>query len=178
MASNRAVATALKILGRAFAGIVDEHRIEVYAAALEDLSDGELATATAIVVKTHLGEFIPPPAVIRKAVAPAVATVDGEGVLRQVAKLATYTPTQGMIYPRVDLVRERLGDVIAYAYAAAGGTRVFSDNDTTRDIATREFVKAMTDAVNRPGADLPIIGAPGPRIALPSARRALEVVNG
>ncbi len=38
MASERAIGAALKLLGRAFAGVVDEARIEVYTAALEDLS--------------------------------------------------------------------------------------------------------------------------------------------
>ncbi|HTE46506.1 MAG TPA: hypothetical protein VK636_14740 [Gemmatimonadaceae bacterium] len=167
MATNRAVVASLAMLGRAFAGVVDEERVELYRAALEDLTDEQLATATALVVKSHTGEFIPPPAVVRKAIAPAATTIDAVGILRRIEKLAVYNPNVGMVYPRVDVVREQLGDATAYAYAAAGGPRVFSDNEVSRDIATREFQKALSDAANRPHADLPILGAPTTPRALP-----------
>lgn len=170
MASERAIVAAFKILSRAFAGVVDKERVNVYCAALEDLSDAELATATAHVVKTHTGEFIPPPAVLRKAVAPAALVVDAAAVIRQIEKLATYSPHAGMIYPVLATVHSQLGEAAAYAYAAAGGTRVFSENETSRDIAVREFQKALTDAANRPMADLPILGTP-------SALRLLEATE-
>lgn len=168
MATSRAVAAALAVLGRAFAGVVDEERVDVYCAALEDLSDADLAIATAHVVKTHTGEFIPPPAVLRKAVAPAPIAVDSSAVLRRIENLAIYSPQAGMIYPRGDVVRDALGEAIAYAYAAAGGERVFSDNETTREIATREFQKALAEAVSRPGAALLVVGQQ--TSALPPAR--------
>jgi hypothetical protein len=165
MASNRAVAASLKILGRAFAGTVDEARIQVYAAALEDLTDAELATATTLVVKSHTGEFIPPPAVIRKAIAPAPTVIDVDPVLRAIEKLAVYNPNAGMVYPPVAKVRDALGDAAAYAYAAAGGPRIFADSDTTRDIARREFRLALTDAVVRRGS-LHGLGADPERLLL------------
>ncbi len=62
-------------------------------------------------------------------------------------------------------MRQQLGDAIAYAYAAAGGTRVFSDNEVSRDIAEREFQKAMTEAVNRPVTAPLLIAGPDGRIA-------------
>jgi hypothetical protein len=174
MASERAIVAAFKILSRAFAGVVDKERVDVYCAALEDLSDTELATAVTHVVKTHTGEFIPPPAVIRKAVAPAPVAVDATAVIRKIEKLATYNPNVGMVYPRVEDVRTALGDAAAYAYAAAGGPRVFSDNETSRDIATREFQKAMADAANLPGSDLPIIGVTNGPLALPGGQHAAD----
>lgn len=162
------------MLGRAFAGVVDEERIAVYCAALEDLSDEQLAIATAYIVKMHAGEFIPPPAVIRKAVAPAPVVVDAAAVIRQIAKLGTYSPHCGMIYPAINAVREALGDAVAYAYAAAGETRVFSESETTREIAAREFQRAMTEIVNRPEGALPILNGPRPDPAI-AARSQLRL---
>src|SRR5689334_22121732 len=81
MASRGAVTAALKLLSRAFSGDVDPARAETYAAALEDLSDDELARATTIVIKTYLGAFIPPPAVIIDAVKPIRATVDSTAII-------------------------------------------------------------------------------------------------
>jgi hypothetical protein len=159
MASERAIGAALKLLGRAFAGVVDEARIEVYTAALEDLSDEELRTATTLVIRQHTREFIPPPAVLRKAIAPAPVAIDGAGIIRRIEKLATYNPNVGMIYPPTDTVREQLGDAAAYAYAAAGGPRLFSENETGRDIAVREFQRVMVEAASRPQALLPVIGS-------------------
>jgi len=137
MASERAIAAALKMLGRAFAGVVDAERVELYRAALDDLTDEQMGAATVLVIRTHTGEFIPPPAVLRKAVAPAPIAVDSAAIIRRIEKLATYNPNAGMIYPPTDVVREQLGDATAYAYAAAGGPRLFSENETGRDIATR-----------------------------------------
>jgi hypothetical protein len=159
------------MLGRAFAGVVDDAKIEVYHAALEDLSDAELATATAHVIKTYAREFIPPPAVLREAIAPAPTVVDGPSVLRKIEKLATYNPNCGMVYPRADVVRDKLGEPAAYAYVAAGGPRIFSDNETTRSIAEREFSKAITEAANRPNAALPMIGGDPPRPRLVGGSR-------
>lgn len=157
MASSTAVSAALKMLARAFAGSVDVERIELYRAALEDLSDAELAAATTIVIKTHTGDFIPPPAVLRKAVAPAPIAVDAHALVRRIEKLATYNPNVGMIYPATSVVHEQLGEAIAYAYAAAGGPRLFSEDDTGREIATREFQRAMAEAASRPMASLPVV---------------------
>ena len=171
MASIKAVGTSLKMLARAFAGVVDDARVEVYAAALEDLTDVELATATTIVIKTHTGEFIPPPAILRKAVAPAAIAVDAVSLVRQIEKLSVYNPNSGMIPPSAVIVREQLGEAVAYAYVAAGGPRIFADNQTTLDIATREFAKAMTEAATRPNAELPVIGG-GERPRLAIAREA------
>jgi hypothetical protein len=158
MASSEAVLSALKMLSRAFAGVVDAERVELYRVALGDLTDEEIVTATTLVIRNHTGEFIPPPAVLRKAVAPAPVVVDAHALIRQIEKLATYSPAAGMICPPTSVVREQLGDATAYAYAAAGGARLFSENETGRDIAAREFQRAMTEAASRPAALLPVIG--------------------
>ena len=162
MASTRGVVASLKILGRAFAGTIDDARVEVYAAALEDLSDEQLATATARVVKTHTGEYIPPPAIIRRAAgADQPAVLDVASAVRRIEQLAIYNPAVGMIYPSVRVVREQLGDAVAYAYAAAGG-RLFSDDTTGQAIARREFQKAFEQAARTPGAVFPVLGVSQP----------------
>lgn len=159
MASKPAIVAMFKLLTRAFAGTVDEARVEVYCAALDDLTDDEIRTATTRVIKTHLGEFIPPPAVLRKAVAPAPLAIDSGAIVRQIEKLAVYTPGGGMVYPPTCVVARELGSAVAYAYAAAGGSRLFSENETGRSIALREFERAMLDASNRPDKELPLLGA-------------------
>jgi hypothetical protein len=151
MATKRAVAVALALLNEAFSGNVTDARVDVYTAALDDLSDDDIARATALVIRSHTGEFIPPPAVIRAALGaakPLAPAVDAEHALDVIAKDGVYRPGAWMIYPSVDAVRAQHGDAIAYAYAAGGGApRVFSDNETTRSIARREFQLAYGAAI-------------------------------
>jgi hypothetical protein len=115
--------------------------------------------ATTIVIKTHTGDFIPPPAVLRKAVAPAPVAVDAAAIIRHIEKLATYNPNVGMIYPPTSVVHDQLGEAVAYAYAAAGGRRLFAGDETGQSIAAREFQRAMAEAASRPMAALPLIDA-------------------
>lgn len=173
MASRQAVSTALKLLSRAFAGVVDATRVEVYGAALEDLTDEQIATATALVIRTHTGEFIPPPAVLRKAIAPATPAVDASAILRQIEKLAIYNANSGMIYPPVVVVRQELGEAIGYAYAAAGGPLLFAEDETGRSIAQRDFQRALREANERPQAALPVITTD----SLPTDPRVVSLVR-
>jgi hypothetical protein len=167
------------MLSCAFAGDVDEERLNLYSAALEELSDEELARATTIVVKTHTGGFIPPPAVILKAVAATRPTVDVDAMIRSIENLGKYSPHVGKIYPRVEAVRQALGDGMAYAYAAAGGKQLFSENDVSRQIATREFQKAAEYVVSLPaGSPLPVIGGPLESKSLPSPVEPLDDADG
>jgi hypothetical protein len=158
MASRRAVATALKLLARAFAGEVDEARIDVYFAALDDVGDEQLAAAVTLVIKESTERFIPPPGLIRKAVSPTPA-VDSAALIRRIAKLGQYSPHVGWIYPSVARVRDQLGDRIAYAYAAAGQERLYSENATTVDIAKRDFEQAFKESLLHAGSELPVVGA-------------------
>ena len=64
---GRAVANSLKILSRAFAGVVDEEKVELYRVALDDLTDDELAASVVSLVRGHTGEWLPNPATIRRA---------------------------------------------------------------------------------------------------------------
>ncbi len=159
MASKAMVAKCLAMMSRSFAGEVDDERVRLYHAAFDDLDDAQIERATTIVVRQWTGAFIPPPAVIRAAVAPAAPAVDAGALARRISKLGFYHPT-GWVYPRIDKVRDELGEVVAYAYAAAGRERLYAENDTTRDIAEREFEKSLIEGMKRAPNGLPVIGAP------------------
>lgn len=171
MASIKAVAACLAILGRAFAGTVDEARAEVYAAALEDLTDDELKAATTIVVKTHTGEFIPPPAVLRKAVT-ATPSVNVDEAIALVRGLSHYNASVGMIRPSVNAVQQR-SPMVAYAYAlAGGGEALFSENPVTADIARRDFQRGLVEAMSKPESALRIAGPAAPQLGEMDGRAA------
>lgn len=166
MASLDAVGACLKMFARAYTGgVFDDGRVEVYAAALEDLTDEQLANATVRVIKSHERDFIPPAAVILAAARAERSAVDVGAVLNEIHRLAIYNPASGMIYPSVRAVRESLGDAVANAYADAGGTLVFSGpEDVGGQIARREFRQALNDAAVRgaPLPMLPMLGHPAP----------------
>lgn len=162
MASRRAVGAALTLLVRAFAGEVTKERIELYHAALDDLTDDQLARAVTRVLKTRTDDFLPPPAVLLEAAGVNVAPVlDAERILQAIDAAGTYTPS-GRINLREHEVRDCFGDVIADAYSeAGGGTRLFSNNETTRDIAFRDFQRGLQDALHVHGpAALPTWAVP------------------
>lgn len=157
MASRVAVGRAMATLARAFAGVVDDAKIDVYSAAWDDLTDEQLLAAMTVVCRQWEGAFIPPPAVIRRAVAPAESAVDGGKFVRQISKLGTYNANVGWIYPSVERVRDELGESVAYAYSAAGRERLFADDDTTRSIAQREFDQALLEAAAKGANGLPVL---------------------
>ncbi len=171
MASKRAVAAALKLLARTFAGEVDEAKVALYYAALDDLTDEQLERAVTIVVRTETERFIPPPGVLRQAVAPAAPVVDAGRLLREISKLGTYNANVGWVYPSVERVRDELGEAVAYAYAGAGRERLFADSETTRDIAQREFERAVVEGTKRQWQGLPVLGAAPqlPRLSRPGS---------
>jgi hypothetical protein len=76
----------------------------------------------------------------------ALPSIDGEAVLRRIAALGEPHPHQSWLYPRLETVREKLGDAVANAYAAAGSERCFSDAAVTKDIARRAFATDLVSA--------------------------------
>jgi hypothetical protein len=153
MASRRAVVAALKMFSLTFAGDVSDERIDLYAAALEDVTDNALKAATTQLVKTHRGEWIPVPAVIREAAgANAKPRVDVAGILKQLHALVDYNPVSGHSAPRVETVRRRISDGVADAYGAiGGGDRLLMSDGTTRAIAERDFAKELVSIVAERG---------------------------
>lgn len=144
MASERAVRAALTMLGRVFAGSVGPERIETYCAALEDLSDGEVADATKALMTSHLGEFIPVPAVIRQmARGDETPRLDVDRIVREISAMGEYNPHCGWQPPSVRRVRAVAGHAIADAYADVGASRLFLGGARTREIAAQEFRKSL-----------------------------------
>lgn len=145
MASERATTAALTLLSRAFAGEVDAERIAVYVAALEDLTDAEVAAAAALLVKTHVGEFIPPPAVIRRAVlGDETPRLDIDRIIREISRMGEYVSGEvGWVGPSPRRVRELAGSAIAEAYAEVGASRLFAGDQRAREFAAAEFGKAL-----------------------------------
>ena len=157
MASARCVAECLAMLSEAKPEReITEHTVAVYAMALDDVDDAALRRAAARALK--ICRFFPAPAELR----------DVDAILEQLRGMCGYLPTVGTIAPRVDDVRQRLGDGIARAYAACGGgTRLLLGNDTTTAIALREFTQELQEEVRAvgPAALLP----PAPAAALTAA---------
>ena len=152
MASKRYVAACLTYLSRTFAGKVDPEKAQAYSLALEDVTDAEIEDATKRLLSTHTGEFVPTPAVIRAAVPRLRApSLNVARIERAIGSLGSHNPYSGWADPSVEVVRERLGDAIASAYATVGAGCLFADDAKTRDIARRDFVKAMEETVKAPG---------------------------
>ena len=153
MASRRAVLAALTMFSRAFAGDVGPERVDLYAVALDDVSDEALAAAVVRLVREHEGEFIPTPAAIRRAAGANVApVVDVEAVVRKIDGLGSYNPNTGWCSPRVEVVRRAMGDAVADAYGAVGGpSRLYGGDETGRSIALRDFGRELVGQVEARG---------------------------
>ncbi|MBA3852915.1 MAG: hypothetical protein C0503_00790 [Gemmatimonas sp.] len=171
MASKLAVAKAMAVLGATFPRDVTPELVAIYAAAVQDLSDQDLDRAVQRAVATC--RFFPVPAELREfagANRPPVVEVDT--ILDQLRGMCGYLPTVGTIAPRVDDVRQKLGESVARAYAACGGgSRLLLGNDTTSAIALREFTQELHAEVRAVGpaallpatSDLRLVQSPNPQ---------------
>ncbi len=152
MASRVVVAKAMAILGATFPRDVTPELVSIYAGALQDLDDAALERAVAKAVATC--RFFPVPAELRElAGANRPVAVDPQPYLERIRGMAGYLPTVGETYPAVEDVRQQLGAGIAEAYALAGARRLFVGNETGRDIALREFTKALEDVARDVGPE-------------------------
>jgi len=178
MATRRAVLASLTLFALTFAGDVSPARIDLYVAALDDVTDEQLGAATVRLVKTHRGEWIPVPAVIREAAgANALPAIDAGRLLREIDRLGEHNPATGWQSPSVEVVRQIKGDAVADAYAAAGGPeRLFEGGATTREIAAREFAQEMAAQVKTRGAAalLPPAAPAVPQLAAGPAAAEIE----
>jgi hypothetical protein len=135
----------------------------LYYVTLSERLTTEQFEAAATRVFADYTDFGFPPVSVFCAELPPV--VDGQKILRQISKLSDYSPSVGMIPPNVGQVRDAFGDVIADAFASAGSNRLFSDDDTTRHIAEREFQKAAERYAAMPDVPRPLLeSGAGPRI--------------
>jgi hypothetical protein len=156
MASRLAVLKSLKMLSLAFSGDVTEERVDLYAAALNNVPDDKLATATVRLIATHKGEWIPVPAMIRDAAgANAIPRIDVDATIRLIDRLGDYNPNTGWRSPSVETVRDAMGDGAADAYGAVGGgSRLLDATDPlTREIAARDLAKELEAVRDERGPD-------------------------
>ena len=175
MATARGVEAALKLLATNFAGEVTVEKVKVWGAALGDVTDEQLGAAIPHIIKTHTGDFIPPVGVIREACgANDHAAIDTANVIRSIERLGApqfvdgFSEQTGWVMPRVERVREALGDAVANAYGAVGGgARLFCDDETGRTIAERDFMLALRSET-----------AAEERRALPSERKPQRIAAG
>lgn len=167
MASRPMVAKTLGALSEAFGGDVSDKKLSVYCEALSDLSDEQLVTALRTVLRTWDGKFIPPPAALRNAIGANVAQLDAEPIIERIYALREYSPT-GIRWPSTPAVRDACGELVAIAYADAGGARIFADSDITRDIARREFSAALQSAMEARGVTELAMPSPRPRLSAAS----------
>jgi hypothetical protein len=150
MANDREVASVLAFLHELFpTREISAATLDAWALVFEDWTGEELLTCAKLAAKSTGRTFFPTPGEIA-AYRVAQPVVDSAVMLRKIERLSVYHPASGMIAPRVESVRAAFGDDVADAYATAGGARCFADNETTRDIACREFQKALTEYVAHP----------------------------
>jgi hypothetical protein len=160
MASHETVARALAIMQELWSREITPELVRIYRAALADVDDDALLAAVRRALTTC--KFFPVPAELRElAGANRPAFVDAEAVLDRIAGHASYHPASGTRMPRVEVVRQLLGDAVAEAYGlAGGGDRLFSPNETTRSIARREFAEELRQLVRERGS----AALPSPKI--------------
>jgi hypothetical protein len=137
MASREAVANILAGLGEMYRRRVTQLMAQLYHGALADLEDETLVHAASVCARTC--KFFPTVAELRDAVgANEHGRVDAEPIIAAIRSLGEYSPT-GMRWPPVVTVRRQLGEVVAEVYGRSGASQLFADNETTREIARREF---------------------------------------
>lgn len=177
MATPDAIAGALALLAEARPDrAITAQTVQVYAVALEDIDDAALGRA----VKRALREckFFPVPAELREFAGVAkprpVPAPDVAELVRQIWGHAEDSPGYGQRPPRVELVRQVFGDSVAEAYGYVGPERLFSSNQTTWEIARRDFAEELRASMSaRAERALPPM-----RPLLPAAPEALRLVGG
>ena len=159
MASPKKVSEVLAVLATNFAGDVTPERTKLWMAALGGVDDAVLDQGLASVLQSRTGDFFPPVGVMLQACAPPAP--DPEALIAAIDRAGSYNPQTGWQAPRVDRVRDVFGDAAAEAYGAAGGgARLFAANETTREIAARDFAAALAGAVKAGVPLLPTLTPP------------------
>lgn len=158
MASPRTIATILAFLHELYpTREIGEATNEAWHIAFADWDDETLTVCARNAAATPGRSFFPTPGEIA-AFRPAPA-IDTAALLRRISAIGTYNPN-GWIYPRIEAVRDALGDAVADAYAAAGAERCFAEDESvTQDIARRAFGKEL-DAAQKLAPTRPLLAAP------------------
>ncbi len=168
MASELAIEKVMRILSRNFAGDVSVEKCKLYHAALHDVDDEQLERGVVRVIKEHRGEFIPPVAVIRDACgANARPALDVESLLTKIGRHGSQGHTR-WFPPRAETIAPHFPASVVRAYAEVGSTVLFSDNPLTREIAYRDFARALRSASDEDAR----------RILLPDAQESPKLEAG
>jgi hypothetical protein len=158
MASPRAIAAVLAYLHELYPtreiGVATS---DAWALTFADWDDETLTACARSAAATPGRVFFPTPGEIAEQRAGVAPVVNGAAILRQIEKLSAYSPQAGLIAPPVVKVREEFGALAADAYARAGAHRCFSNDETTRSIAQREFQKALEEYAAQPTQTRPLI---------------------
>jgi hypothetical protein len=124
---------------------VGKRTAQFYHEGLLDLSDEQIAAAVEIIRQQPGRTFFPTINEVRDTTRRKLAPVDIGKATRVIFALGHYSPHAGQQPPSVDVVRNNLGEAMAAAYAGVGAARLFSTNDTTREIAEREFGELLSE---------------------------------
>jgi len=143
MATAKQLTKSFAFLQAVFPRDLTPAMTEVYLRALDDLTDEQLEFATGRAIRAC--KFFPTPSELRE-FSGAKPTVDVDEVLRHIDHLGTYHPNAGHLRPSASTVAQSLGAGIGAAYASVGADGLFSDNETTKDIARRAFSAELAKA--------------------------------
>jgi hypothetical protein len=161
MASNNTITDVLALLHELYpTREIGANTAPAWAMAFAEWDDATLQSCVRQAATTPGRAFFPTPGEIA-AFKPTGTPLafDVEKVLRQIDALGTYSPMAGRIPTYPGAVRLALGDIVADAYATVGGERLFSDDETTRNIARRDFVSRLTEYAKIPDIR-PLIASP------------------
>lgn len=151
MASPEIIGRGIVALHEAFPSReVTERTAELWIRLFRNVSDEEFTRAVETVIADPKREFFPAPGVLIGVIRGPAPVLDIPQVVRRIESLGHYNPNCGWIWPRVDVVRETLGDAIATGYGQVG-FRLGADDETTRSIAFRDFVAEVTAVLERDG---------------------------
>lgn len=151
MASPEIIGRGIIALHEAFPSReVTERTAELWIRMFRNVTDEQFTRAVEEVLADPKREFFPAPGVLIGIIRGPAPVLDLPAVVRRIESLGHYTPTSGWIWPRVDIVRETLGDAVATAYGQVG-FRLGADDETTRSIAFRDFTAEITALLERDG---------------------------
>jgi len=153
MASDEAISGALAFLHELFpTRAVGPATLDAWSVVFADWSDAQVHDCAVRAARETGRVFFPTPGEIiaHRSVAP-VRALDTEGLLKRIGALGSYDPRTGWCWPSLEKVRIEIGAAEATAYGLVGPSRLFSDTANTRDIAQRDFTRALGEAVGRAG---------------------------
>lgn len=153
MASKKAVARMLAVMHEGYpTRPITKNTPQVWFALFRDVADDALLAAVFSVCNEPGRTFFPTPGDIRAYLAPPKPVINADEILNSIAGMSQYTP-HGYLHARPEQVRARHGAAVAIAYGQVGANRLFSDSETTRSIAERDFAIALKGEVDS-GAEM------------------------